>query len=100
MCFSMPEAVVTLIGAGPGDPEMITLKAVRALATADVVLYDPNPERTIRHEELHYQAGYSPYEGMRVKGRVVTTISRGEIIYQKGEFPAQAGRGKFISGNM
>jgi uroporphyrin-III C-methyltransferase len=31
---------IYLIGAGPGDPELITLKAVRALATADIVLMD------------------------------------------------------------
>jgi uroporphyrin-III C-methyltransferase len=31
---------VTLIGAGPGDPELMTLKAARALAGADVVLVD------------------------------------------------------------
>ncbi len=31
---------LTLIGAGPGDPELITLKGVNALRVADVVMYD------------------------------------------------------------
>lgn len=67
---------------------------------ADITLYDPQPEWIIRQEDLHYVAGYSPYDGMRVKGRVRTTISRGEIIYQDGSFPAHAGRGKFVTGSL
>jgi uroporphyrin-III C-methyltransferase len=33
-------ATLSLIGAGPGDPDLITLKAIKALNTADVVLHD------------------------------------------------------------
>jgi uroporphyrin-III C-methyltransferase len=45
---------VTLIGAGPGDPELLTLKAARLISEADVILVDDLVNRAVL---LHARAG-------------------------------------------
>ncbi len=72
--------------------------ALQVGSDADVVLYDPALEKTIQHKNLHYLAGYSPYDGMHVQGEVVMTLARGEIVYNRGVFPAGVGRGQFVPG--
>ncbi len=52
---------VILVGAGPGEPELLTLKAVRALQSADVVLYDdlvsPDVLELARREARRVEVG-------------------------------------------
>ncbi len=64
---------------------------------ADIVLYDPAPIWEIHAADLHHIAGYSPYEGMQVQGRVNMTLSRGEVVYNHADLHfAEPGRGQFV----
>lgn len=40
-------AILSLVGAGPGDPDLITVKAIKCLRKADVVLYDALANETL-----------------------------------------------------
>ena len=64
---SVEQGSVTLVGAGPGDPELLTLRAMRALQSADVILFDDlvSPEildyaRREAKKMLVGKTGYGP----------------------------------------
>ena len=63
---------------------------------ADLVIYDPAPEGVVAAESLHHLAGYTPYEGLRTRGRIKATISRGQVVYREGQFVGRKGRGRFM----
>lgn len=65
---------------------------------ADILIYDPAPTVTIRAEDQHTIAGYTPYEGITVQGRVRTVLSRGEVLVDDGQFYGTPGRGRFLRG--
>lgn len=65
-------------------------------ADADIVIYDPEPAATIRAADLHHAAGYTPFEGMAVRGQVRVVLSRGTVVYRDGRFTGRKGHGRFV----
>jgi uroporphyrin-III C-methyltransferase len=91
-----------LIGAGPGDPELLTLKAVRCLKTCDVVLYD----RLVNREILKFakagtelidvgkHEGEQEHTQARILDLIHTHARNGKIVGRlKGGDPLVFGRG-------
>ncbi|WP_150273937.1 uroporphyrinogen-III C-methyltransferase [Paenibacillus tepidiphilus] len=54
----MRTGIISIVGAGPGDPELITVKALRRIQNADVILYD----RLVNEELL----GFARPEALRI----------------------------------
>lgn len=91
-----------MIGAGPGDPELLTLRAVRALGESDVVLYDRLVDtRSLAHARPDAEVIYvGKHHGQqeRTQAEIFTLIEDrardGKIIARlKGGDPLVFGRG-------
>lgn len=93
---------LTVVGAGPGDVELITLKAIKALKNADVVLYDAlvNPELLDYinpKAELIFvgkRRGCYRYQQEQINELIVARgFSHGHVVRLKGGDPFIFGRG-------
>ncbi len=92
---------LTVVGAGPGDVELITLKAIKALNNANAVLYDAlvNPEllEYCKQAELLYvgkRKGCYAYQQEEINDLIVQYgKSHGHVIRLKGGDPFIFGRG-------
>lgn len=64
---------------------------------ADFAIIDPKAEWVLSLDDLQSSAGYSLYEGMSFKGRVVHTILRGGFIVRDGALIDEAiGKGRYL----
>jgi len=96
------EPKLTVVGAGPGDAELITVKAIKALEAADVVLYDA----LVNEELLAYvnptaelifvgkRSGCYHYQQEQINELIVARgHSHGHVVRLKGGDPFIFGRG-------
>ena len=65
-------------------------------ADADVVLYDPHATHTFSAATHHMNVDYSAYEGMKVKGKAKTVLSRGHVVIENDEYVGTPGAGVFL----
>jgi dihydropyrimidinase len=63
---------------------------------ADIVIFDPNREKTISAKTHHMRVDYNAYEGRTVRGVTETVLSRGNVIVENGTFKGKAGSGQFL----
>ena len=93
---------LTVVGAGPGDPELITLKAIKAIKDAKVILYDA----LVNEDLLQYASsnaelifvgkrkGCYAYRQQQINELIVARAkSHGHIVRLKGGDPFVFGRG-------
>jgi dihydropyrimidinase len=63
---------------------------------ADVVVIDPENRRVMSPEMSYSGSGYSIFDGMEMAGWPLYTISRGQIVFDHGDFVGERGHGRFI----
>jgi dihydropyrimidinase len=66
-------------------------------ADADLVIWDADEERVVSSASLHDNAGYTPYEGRKVRGWPLTVLSRGRVVVDRGELQVERGTGEFVA---
>lgn len=93
---------VWLVGAGPGDPGLLTLRAARALATAELILHDAlpgpavlelaNPEAVLI--DVGKRKGHAPWKQAAINARLLSAARAGRrVVRLKGGDPFIFGRG-------
>jgi len=63
---------------------------------ADIAIWNPNREITVTYDILHDNVGYTPYEGMCLKGWPEKVISRGRVAVEDGKLGVEPGSGNFL----
>jgi dihydroorotase len=99
---ALPLAITNLVDEGvltmPQLIEKMSSAPVKALgldrgtlaegAPADIVIFDPHAEVTVRSSEFKSMGRNTPFEGWKLRGKIVATIAGGRVV--SGELPVKA----------
>ncbi|MCE3229310.1 MAG: cobA [Bacteroidetes bacterium] len=94
---------LTVVGAGPGDPELITIKAVHAISEADVVLYDSFVNRELlKHAPINAlkifigkKKNKTGYSQEHINNLIIDlAFTYGRVVHLQGGDPFIADRGR------
>jgi dihydropyrimidinase len=64
---------------------------------ADLGVWDADLTRVVAQADLHDAMDDSPFEGRTLRGWPVTTIARGDVVWDDGRVMGQPGRGRFVA---
>ena len=64
---------------------------------ADIVVFDATKQVSIDYRHLQTNCDWSPYQGMKLQGYPVLTISRGRIVARDGKFTGTSDHGRFVA---
>ncbi len=65
-------------------------------ADADLVIWDPEKERTISKDTHHQNIDFNIFEGETVKGINVVTVSQGKVVFKEGDVRTERGVGRYV----
>lgn len=92
------ERMVDLLSTAPARIYGLPHKgAVRVGLDADLVVFEPQAQYTVRAGDQYLPVGFTIFEGMTFTGRPSLTISRGQVIVDRGQFVGRPGSGRFIA---
>jgi len=70
--------------------------AIEVGSDADLVVWDPDKERTISKDTHHQNIDFNIFEGRTVRGINVATLSGGRLVYADGDVRTEKGAGRYI----
>ncbi len=89
------EEAVRLFSVGPAEAFDLTRKGRIAVGyDADLIVYNPADHWNVSLSDLRSKAGWSPYEGWRLRGKILGVFLRGEQAYWDNEILVKPGFGK------